>query len=78
MPTILRQGPYRFFFYSADGNERMHVHVERDDKVAKFWLDSVQIQSNHGFLPPEISRIAKIIKEHQKEMVEKWNAYFGK
>jgi len=36
MPTILRVGPYRFFFYSADGEEPPHVHVERDDSVAKF------------------------------------------
>ena len=39
MPTILREGPYRFFFYASDREEPPHVHVERDDRVAKFWLD---------------------------------------
>jgi hypothetical protein len=29
MPTILRIGPYRFF-YSADCDEPAHIHVERD------------------------------------------------
>jgi hypothetical protein len=38
MPTILRHGPYRFFFYAGDADEPPHVHVERDDNKAKFWL----------------------------------------
>jgi hypothetical protein len=38
MPTVLRSGPYRFFFYAGDGSEPPHVHVERDDSEAKFWL----------------------------------------
>jgi len=29
-------GPYRFFFYSFDCQEPMHVHVERDDANCKF------------------------------------------
>jgi Domain of unknown function (DUF4160) len=43
MPTVLRVGPYRFFFYSGDGSEAPHVHVERDASVAKFWLDPVRL-----------------------------------
>lgn len=43
MPTILRVGPYRFFFYSGDGREPPHIHVERDSGVAKFWLDPVRL-----------------------------------
>jgi hypothetical protein len=39
MPTVLRLGPYRFFFYAGDGVEPPHVHVERDDNTAKFRLD---------------------------------------
>jgi hypothetical protein len=40
MPTVLRRGPYRSFFYSSDRAEPPHVHVERDANLAKFWLDS--------------------------------------
>ena len=43
MPTILRQGPYRFFFYAGDRDEPVHVHVERDDSIAKFWLDPLRL-----------------------------------
>ena len=38
MPTILKKGPYRFFFYAGDKDEPRHVHVERDDKIANFGL----------------------------------------
>ncbi len=31
MPTVLRSGPFRFFFYAGDGGEHPHIHVERDE-----------------------------------------------
>ncbi len=37
LPTVLRSGPYRLFFYSADRDEPAHVHVEREEAEAKFW-----------------------------------------
>jgi uncharacterized protein DUF4160 len=39
MPTVFRSGPYRFYFYSHEPNEPPHIHVDRDDLSAKFWLD---------------------------------------
>lgn len=56
----------------------MHVHVERDDNVAKFWLDPIRLQRTDGFRQSEIARIAKIIKERRTEIVEAWNEYFGR
>jgi len=41
MPTVLRSGPYRF--YAGDRDEPKHVHVERDEKTAKFWLDPIRL-----------------------------------
>jgi hypothetical protein len=76
MPTVLRVGPYRFFFYAGDRNEPQHIHVERDDKIAKFWLDPVRLYSSGGFNRSEISRIQKIINEHQSKLIEAWNEYF--
>lgn len=77
MPTVLRIGPYRFFFYSADGDEPPHIHIERDDKIAKFWLDPVRLQNSGGFKRVEISRIQNIVREHQREILEKWHEYFN-
>jgi Domain of unknown function (DUF4160) len=38
MPTVLRNGAYRFYFYSHEPNEPPHIHVDRDRLSAKFWL----------------------------------------
>ena len=54
MPTVLRRGPYRFFFYSSDRAEPPHVHVERDENPAKFWLDPVRLQESGGFRGAEL------------------------
>jgi len=77
MPTILRVGPYRFFFYAGDRDEPLHVHVEHDGDIAKFWLDPIRLQKSRGLRRPEIVRIAKILEERQSEIVEAWHEYFG-
>ena len=76
MPTILRVGPFRFFFYAGDGNEPSHVHVERDDCEAKFWLDPVRLDSSRGFRRKEINRIRELIEEHREQLLEAWNEFF--
>ena len=77
MPTVLRVRSYRFFFYSSDRDEPPHVHVERDDNVAKFWLDPVRLQSTGGFSRVEINQIATLVSQHRIELLEVWNEYFG-
>ncbi len=76
MPTVLRVGPYRFFFYAGDRDEPQHVHVERDDNIAKFWLDPIRLQSSGGFSRTEIARIQRLVAEHQSQLLEGWNVYF--
>ncbi|HHT9127083.1 MAG TPA: DUF4160 domain-containing protein [Candidatus Brocadiia bacterium] len=77
MPTALRIGPYRFFFYAGDSNEPPHIHVERDDNKAKFWLDPVKLQSSGGFNRTEINQIQKHIEENQEHLLRIWNEYFS-
>ena len=77
MPTILRVGPYRFFFYAGDRAEPRHVHVERDGKIAKFWLEPVRLQKSGGFSRADIARIRDIIAAHHTDLVETWHDYFG-
>ena len=64
MPTVLRSGPYRFFFYAGDRDEPPHIHIELDDDKAKFWLDPVRLQNSGGFSRTEINRIQKLVEEH--------------
>lgn len=77
MPTILRSGPYRFFFYAGDGAEPPHVHVERDDNIAKFWLRPVRLQESGGFNRVEIGRLQGIVEENLDTIVNSWEAFFG-
>ena len=76
MPTVLRIEFYRLFFFAGDRDEPAHSHIEREDKVAKFWLDPVRLQSSSGFSRNEIIRIQRIVGEHQTQLREAWNAYF--
>lgn len=76
MPTVLRSGPYRLFFYSHEPNEASHVHVERDEFSAKFWLAPVQLARNFGFRAHELRDIQSIVEQHREELVEFWDDFF--
>ena len=77
MPTVLREGPFRFFFYAGDGGEPPHVHVERDDSEAKFWLDPVRLERAYGYNSKEINRIRKLIEDRRDQLLESWNEFFN-
>ena len=77
MPTVLRSGPYRVYFYSHEPSEPPHVHVDRDDQSAKFWLNPIALGRNLGFSPSELRRIQRMLKENETLLMEKWNARFG-
>ena len=76
MPTVLREGPYRLFFFASDRDEPSHIHVERDDNVAKVWLDPVRLQGSGGFSRVEIVQIEKLVIENRDRLLEAWNEYF--
>ncbi|MBI3207024.1 MAG: DUF4160 domain-containing protein [Myxococcales bacterium] len=76
MPTVLRSGPYRLFFCSADGAEPPHVHVERDQRTAKFWLRPVRLQSSGGFSRVEIARVTGIVVENLELLLRSWDEFF--
>ncbi len=77
MPTIARIGPYRVYFYSHDRREPSHVHVDRDDLTAKFWLEPVALAYNIGFRAKELRDIRRFVSEHATEFLETWNDQFG-
>jgi Domain of unknown function (DUF4160) len=77
MPTVLRSGPYRFYFYSHEPNEPPHVHVDRDDVSAKFWLDPVQLAANFGFSAHELRAIQSMVTGHRAQLLGAWIGFFG-
>ena len=76
MPTVLRIGPYRFFFYAIDRQEPPHIHVERDDCAAKFWLEPIQLANNCGYSNKELRSIANLTVENRQSLLEKWHEFF--
>ncbi|MGH6926575.1 MAG: DUF4160 domain-containing protein [Propylenella sp.] len=78
MPTVIRIGAYRFFFYSSDADEPPHMHVERDDNVAKFWLDPLRLASGGGFRRAELRDIERIVGENKENLLEAWRGFFDR
>jgi len=77
MPTILRDGPYRVYFYSHEANEPPHVHVDRDERSAKVWLGPVGLARNFGFASHELRRILRLVEDHQVELRKRWRDVHG-
>ena len=77
MPTVLYSGPFRLFFYSNEGSEPVHVHIERDDKIAKYWVEPVSMSDAGGFGPSELRAIERIVIKHESAIVKKWHEYFN-
>ncbi|MBP7997887.1 MAG: DUF4160 domain-containing protein [Chloroflexi bacterium] len=79
MPTTLRTGPYRFYFYSYDCAEPRHTHVDRGQLSAKFWLDpDVALVDNHGFRRNELRDIERIIRENLETLRNEWDDFCGR
>lgn len=70
-------GPYRFFFYSFDCNEQMHIHVQREKMTCKFWLEPVVLSKNNGFTPKELNTIREIIYNNRNKIMEAWYEHCG-
>jgi len=77
MPTVCYDGPYRLFFYSSDGEEPVHVHVERDRSMAKFWLDPVVLARSSGFSRSELRIVESVVKKHKDDVEKAWYEFFA-
>jgi hypothetical protein len=76
MPRVKNiPGPYRLFFYSFDCDEPRHVHVQRENMVCKFWLEPMDLASNHGFPAHELMTIRGLIHSNLERIVEAWNEH---
>ena len=70
----------RFIFHSNEGNPRepMHIHADRPDAVAKFWLyPTVTVAKNFGYNRRELSELAWVIESRRDEIRKAWNDYFS-
>ena len=77
MPTVLRVGGYRFFFYSNEGSEPPHIHVQKAEQYAKFWLQPIQLAESIDCTSKELRQIQEIIQAHLGLILEAWHEHFA-
>jgi hypothetical protein len=77
MPTVLKLLGFRFFFFSGEGSELPHIHIEHANKVAKYWLKPVELAESEGFRSHELTRVRSLVIEHRALFLEKWDERFG-
>jgi hypothetical protein len=77
MPTVLRVGRFRFFFFSNEGQEPAHIHVKSGSDEAKFWLEPVELAGNYGFNNRELTTVEELVKQYRDELIEAWNEHFN-
>ena len=77
MPTLLRGGPYRAFFFSNEGDEPAHIHVRAGNKEVKIWLHDLAVAVNVGFAAHEVGDIIRHLRANRRQLLAAWNAYFG-
>ncbi|MFN8440018.1 MAG: DUF4160 domain-containing protein [Caldilineaceae bacterium] len=78
MPKLFEDSGFTFRFYAADLDEPIHVHIEKDDHIAKFWVNPLTCAVDGGFNNRELRRIAQIIASRQQEIIEKWHQMEGR
>lgn len=78
MPVIFRFEGYRFFFFSNEGNEPIHVHVRKAERVAKFWIDPViSLADSYDMTSSELRKLAKIVAQNEDKIRSAWHEHFG-
>ena len=76
-PTVFRDGPFRFFFFSRE-EPRAHIHVQSADGEAKFWIEpKVELARNYGLSDQDLSRVLQLVVEHEQEIRDAWRSHFG-
>jgi hypothetical protein len=80
MPTVFQERGFRFFFYSNEGSPRepVHIHVEKDDVEAKFWLiPEVKVAYNDGYNARVLRELIGIVEANMDRIQRAWNEYFA-
>jgi len=72
MPVVLRFKGYKFWFYEADLGEPPHVHVGKEDREAKFWLEPVKLARSGRFKPVQLREVERIIGDNRNFLLSTW------
>jgi len=77
MQTALNFKGYKFFFFSNENDEPLHIHVQKAEGSAKFWLNPVEEVYSYGFTIKQRKEILKIIEDRSDLLISKWHEHFG-
>jgi hypothetical protein len=77
MPKIFEQNGYVFHFYSADLDEPIHVHIRKEGKEAKFWVNPVSLERAGRFNDHELNQIERILRKRINDIIAAWNRQAG-
>jgi hypothetical protein len=54
------------------------MHVDRENRSAKFWLDpAVTLEENHGYSRQELRDIERILHDNQEVLRNEWDTFCG-
>jgi hypothetical protein len=79
MPVVFRERGFKFFFYSNEGSPRepLHIHVEKDNVEAKFWLNPVvSLAYNDGYDARALRELQSMIEANRHRIARAWNEHF--
>jgi hypothetical protein len=62
--------------FSNEGLEPPHIHIQKGNALAKFWLDPVELSSSSGFAAHELRRLQEMVEERRAEFEVAWNDFF--
>ena len=77
MPTVFRWRNCRFYFWSHEGNEPRHVHIDRAENTAKIWLADLSVARNEGFNSGETKNLIEQARLNRQRILEMWDAHLG-
>lgn len=79
MPVVFRSRGIKFHFFSNEGTPRepIHIHAERQDADAKFWLyPLVSVAKNFGYNRRELAELIFLIESRRDDIRRAWDAHF--
>jgi hypothetical protein len=75
VPTVLREAGFRFYFYSRENDEPPHIHVEHGDRLAKYWLDPVELAMSKRFRAHELTELRALVLKYRSRLMEAWHEH---
>ena len=79
MPTILFVMGWRFYFYSNEMNEPIHIHCRKAEKESKYWIDRENFDVieaySYNMNNRDKRQVKKIIFEYFEQIELEWDKF---